>query len=229
MSNKKDAFQLKADFLPVTVLKLSAINQAVLKKNMTAITAKAPQYFADAPIVIDCSDLTQAPGNNDIDQVCTILKDFKMQPIALRSTHHHEHALPVIKPRANKNQVPAHQADMPEKPSTKQSKTITITRPVRAGTQVYAKDADLIVLSSVNAGGEVIADGNIHVYGPLRGRALAGATGDETVSIFSQSLEAELIAIAGHYLVNEKISAPVKKYSMTQVFFDGQQLQINTI
>src|SRR5438094_601935 len=78
---------------------------------------------------------------------------------------------------------------------------------VRAGTQIYARGTDLVVTASVSPGAEIIADGNIHVYGALRGRALAGASGDSGARIFCSRLEAELVSIAGHYLVSEQLPA----------------------
>lgn len=80
-----------------------------------------------------------------------------------------------------------------------------ITRPIRSGQQVYSKGGDLIVLAAVSAGAEILADGNIHVYGPLRGRALAGVQGDENARIFCHSLEAELISIAGDFQISEDL------------------------
>jgi septum site-determining protein MinC len=82
-----------------------------------------------------------------------------------------------------------------------------ITTPVRSGTQVYARGADLVVTAAVSPGAELVADGNIHVYGPLRGRALAGASGDTSARIFCSRLEAELVSIAGRYLVSEQLPA----------------------
>ena len=81
-----------------------------------------------------------------------------------------------------------------------------MTLPVRSGTQIYAKGGDLVVTAPVSAGAELIADGNVHVYGALRGRAIAGALGDRTARIFVQRLEAELLAIAGRYMVSEAIA-----------------------
>ena len=77
--------------------------------------------------------------------------------------------------------------------------------PVRSGQQVYAENRDLTVLTAVGAGAEVIADGSIHIYGPLRGRALAGAQGNEAARIFCREFHAELVAVAGHYKVLEDI------------------------
>jgi septum site-determining protein MinC len=89
--------------------------------------------------------------------------------------------------------------------SSAAAKSRLITQPVRSGTQVYARDADLVVTAPVSAGAEIMADGNIHVYAALRGRALAGAGGDAEARIFCSRLEAELVSIAGHYLVSDQI------------------------
>lgn len=86
-------------------------------------------------------------------------------------------------------------APVPEPPP----RTITLDKPLRSGQRFYAKGCDLIVTAMVSAGAEVIADGNIHVYAPLRGRALAGASGDKSARIFTTSLEAELVSVAGLY------------------------------
>jgi septum site-determining protein MinC len=86
-------------------------------------------------------------------------------------------------------------------------KTMLVTEPVRSGTQLYARGTDLIVAAAASAGSELVADGNIHVYGALRGRALAGASGDRNARIFCSRLEAELVSIAGHYLVSEQLPA----------------------
>jgi septum site-determining protein MinC len=85
--------------------------------------------------------------------------------------------------------------------------TRLVTEPVRSGTQIYARGADLIVTAPVSAGAELVADGNIHVYAALRGRALAGASGDASARIFCSRLEAELVSIAGRYLVSEQLPA----------------------
>jgi septum site-determining protein MinC len=77
--------------------------------------------------------------------------------------------------------------------------TMVIDRPLRSGQQIYARGGDLVVLAAVNAGAEVIADGSIHIYAPLRGRALAGASGDAGARIFTTRFEAELVSIAGVY------------------------------
>lgn len=98
-----------------------------------------------------------------------------------------------------------------------------IHHPVRSGQQVYAADGDLIILSSVSAGAEILADGNIHVYGALRGRALAGVKGDTKARVFCQSMFAELISIAGQYKISEDIDRRVLG-KPTQAYLDKEAL-----
>lgn len=104
------------------------------------------------------------------------------------------------------------------------SRCLLIDRPLRSGQQVYARDADLIVLGLVSHGAEVIADGHIHVYGALRGRAIAGAKGNTEARVFAQSLEPELIAIAGTFRTSEKPLPPDVLAKPAQVRLDGERL-----
>jgi septum site-determining protein MinC len=97
-----------------------------------------------------------------------------------------------------------------------------VAEPVRSGTQIYARGSDLIVTAAVSPGAELVADGNIHVYGALRGRALAGASGDTTARIFCTRLEAELVSIAGRYLVSEQLPAGVQSTPVQIALVDDQ-------
>jgi septum site-determining protein MinC len=106
--------------------------------------------------------------------------------------------------------------------------TRTITRPIRSGQQVYAEGGDLIVLSPVSEGAEVLADGNIHIYGPLRGRALAGVHGDVNARIFCQHLDAELISVAGHFLLSDAITGDVH-CKPAQIALEGEALHITAL
>lgn len=107
--------------------------------------------------------------------------------------------------------------------------TKIVYQPVRSGQQIYAPGGDMILLAAVNAGAEVIADGNIHVYGPLRGRVLAGVKGDINARIFCRNMEAELVAIAGHYRVFED-SVPAAVYQKAvQISLDGERIKIDVL
>lgn len=105
---------------------------------------------------------------------------------------------------------------------------LLVTRPVRSGKRLYARGGDLVAAAPVSAGAELIADGHIHVYGPLRGRALAGVRGDESARIFCQSLEAELVSIAGAYRVREDIDEALIGKAV-QIFLSGERLVIDPL
>ncbi|ADJ65739.1 septum formation inhibitor protein [Herbaspirillum seropedicae SmR1] len=104
--------------------------------------------------------------------------------------------------------------------------TVVIDTPVRAGQRIYARGADLVVLAVVNNGAELIADGCIHVYAPLRGRALAGASGNTAARIFAASLEAELVSIAGVYRTFENGHAPELAGKQVQVRLQGERIDV---
>ena len=103
-----------------------------------------------------------------------------------------------------------------------------ITQPVRSGRQVYAHGGDLVVMSSIGAGAELLADGHIHVYGALRGRALAGVSGDREARIFCRSLEAELVSVAGYWRVRDDIPETLIG-KPAQIFLDGERIAIEPL
>ncbi len=107
--------------------------------------------------------------------------------------------------------------------------TLVIDRPLRSGQQVYARGGDLVVMAAVNFGAEVIADGNIHVYAPLRGRAVAGARGDTSARIFSTCMEPQLVAIAGIYRTTDTALPPAVHGKPAQVRLDGDALVVEAL
>ncbi|WP_422017062.1 septum site-determining protein MinC [Roseateles sp.] len=106
---------------------------------------------------------------------------------------------------------------------------LIIDKPLRSGQQVYAKGGDLVVLAVVSHGAEVIADGSIHVYAPLRGKAIAGARGDTSARIYTQSLEAELLAVAGIYRTAENPLPADVAGKPAQVYLDGEKLLLQPL
>ena len=133
-----------------------------------------------------------------------------------------------IAPTAITTAAPANPVVPAPSAGTKRS-AVVIDKPLRSGQQVYAKDADLIVLAVVSFGAEVIADGNIHVYAPLRGRALAGAHGDTSARIFTTCLEPQLVSIAGIYRTTEKELPAEVLGKPAQVWLDGDSLVIEPL
>ena len=106
---------------------------------------------------------------------------------------------------------------------------MVINRPLRSGQRVYARNTDLIVIGVVSRGAEVIADGNIHVYGPLRGKAMAGARGDATARIFTTQLDPELVAIAGVYRVVETNLDAQLQNRPAIISLQGESLQFDSL
>jgi septum site-determining protein MinC len=102
--------------------------------------------------------------------------------------------------------------------------TLVVDKPLRSGQRIYAKGGDLVVLALVNHGAEVIADGSVHVYAPLRGKAIAGARGDTSARIYAHSLEAELLSIAGIYRTTENPLPADVSGKPAQVYLDGEKL-----
>jgi septum site-determining protein MinC len=121
-------------------------------------------------------------------------------------------------------------ADAPPEPPAAQGSlgSLLVDRPVRSGQRIYAAGGDLTVVGPVSSGAELMADGNIHVYGPLRGRVIAGLQGELGARIFCRDLQAELVSVAGHYRVSENIPPDLKGRSV-QVFLDHEVLRIEPI
>jgi septum site-determining protein MinC len=127
-------------------------------------------------------------------------------------------------------QVQEHAQEPPRDAATgRPAPTMVIDRPLRSGQRVYARGGDLVVLGVVSHGAEVIADGNIHVYGPLRGRAIAGATGDVEARIFAVAMEPELISIAGTYRTTDKPLADTVRGKPAQARLDGDKMLIEPL
>jgi len=223
-------FQLKADFVPLTVVKITRPDQKGIQQQLLATINKAPNYFRQAPILIDVSEI-ENQASFDFPALWTMLKEQQLIPVAIRGLNKtanssvQDGGIAILKATVEKE----NKANTENNPIKNKSPSKIITKPIRSGSQVYAKGGDLIILAGVNPGGECFADGSIHVYGPLRGRAFAGVCGDQNARIFCKSLAAELIAIAGCYQVNENIKQPTVEGSMTQIYLHDQQLHINTI
>jgi septum site-determining protein MinC len=107
--------------------------------------------------------------------------------------------------------------------------TLIIDKPVRTGQRIHAEGANLVVLAIVNAGAELIADGDIHIYAPLRGRALAGAHGNTAARIYAQSMEAELVAIAGYFQVFDEGIPDAVRGKFSQVYLDGERVVVTPL
>lgn len=222
-------FQLKTSFLPCTTLQLTRYDLDQLAHQLAESIKKAPNFFIGSPIVLDL-ETVKSLGALDFKRIKQILINNNLVPVGVRggSEEQRQAAATVGMPTLLLNKTAAPSTETKKAPQAALP-TKLITSPIRSGMQIYAKDADLIIMSSVSAGAELLADGHIHVYGPLRGRALAGVQGNTEARIFCRHLEAELVAIAGYYLVKEDIQQASASEEMVQIYLDKEQVKIKAL
>ncbi|WP_459732528.1 septum site-determining protein MinC [Pseudomonas sp. MHK4] len=233
-------FQLKGSMLAITVLELARNDLEGLDRQLAAKVAQAPNFFSNAPLVLALDKLPTNGGAVDLPGLMRVCRQHGLRTLAIRASRIEDIAaaiavdLPVLPPSGARERaldlnegVVAKKPEKPEKPAEPSIKpTKIITSPVRGGQQIYAQGSDLVVISSVSPGAELLADGNIHVYGPMRGRVLAGVKGDTKARIFCQQMSAELISIAGHYKVSEDLRRDPLWGSGVQVSLSGDVLNI---
>ena len=247
----EQAGELKIGQVGIANLRVRTLDVPRLVEEMRSRVQRAPKLFQRAAVVLDFGGLTQVPNASTAQALIDGLRDAGVLPVAIAyGTNETERladalGLPLLaKFRAQYERgdeaapapapAPAQPHREPE-PAPAPAKAAAAPHagqpgmmhaaPVRSGQQVYADNRDLTVLSSVGAGAEVIADGSVHIYGPLRGRALAGAQGNEKARIFCREFHAELVAVAGHYKVLEDI--PKELYGKAvQVWLEDGQLKL---
>ncbi len=204
----REPFELKGSLFTLTVMHLRQTDKTAIGHHLANKVKQAPDFFKHAPVVIDLEALGEAEGIPDFVSLHDLLREQGMIPVGVRNGSSELQAAAVLAglPVLPETRPPvAKKLDEPA-PITR---TKMVTQPVRSGQQVYAPNGDLILLGSISAGAEVLADGNIHIYGVLRGRALAGVKGDSKARIFCQNLAAELVSIAGQYRVIEELDVDI--------------------
>lgn len=242
-----------------TVVAVSAILRATdlptLDTAMQKMTGGAPDYFDHEFAVIDLSACECTEGEIDWPGLIALFKRYSLNPVAVRGapTEMEPTILAcglsidtLVKPRQEIREqesepvmiapaeaaIPAPMPAPAPAPVPVQAAPVAamiIDTPVRAGQRIYARGADLIVTAIVNSGAELIADGSIHVYAPLRGRALAGATGNVDARIFALSMEAELVSIAGTYRTFESGLPKDLAKQPAQVRLAGDRIDVLSI
>jgi septum site-determining protein MinC len=221
------SFEIKSASLPLVALLLKSADLHALERDFAERFGGIPDFFDGDAMVIDLSRLEPLDAPIDFPALVDLLKRYRLMPVGVREGRrsHIEAAAAAglfSAPDARIQLLPAAssasaKAEAPASPPAASQATLVIDRPLRSGQQVYARGRDLVVLAVVNAGAEVIADGNIHVYAPLRGRAMAGARGDADARIFALALEPELISIAGVYRTGEEPLPETVRGKPTQV------------
>ena len=206
-SAARASFDLKSATLPLISVVLRTADSSSLSQEVERRLAEQADFFDEDPVLVD---LTQLPSGSDIDFAVLVqaLRRMRVLPVGVRGARADQVAaaraaglteapdVPAVRPGPAPAPVAA-----PAAPSV--LPTMVIERPLRSGQQVYARNADLIVMAAVSNGAEVIADGNVHVYAPLRGKAIAGARGNTAARIFATCMQPELVSIAGIYRTAE--------------------------
>lgn len=233
VADQRVCFQLKASFSPCTIMQLTRYDLDDLGQQLAATVSRAPTFFAGSPLILDLEAVKVATIN--FAALKQILLTNQLAPVGVRGGSEAQHdaaanaGIPVIAIGKSASAIINPAEEPAKKTEEVRSATKLMTGPVRSGMQVYARDGDLIVTAPVSAGAELLADGHIHVYGPLRGRALAGMQGNTQARIFCRSLEAELVAIAGYYLVKEEIKSLPAHDSMVQIYLENEQVKIEAM
>ncbi len=227
--NQKEnkTFELKGSLFTLTVFHLLTDDLSGLNTQLETLVKQTPKFFHHMPVVIDLHRLPKDSAVN-FSELIHSLREHHLIPVGVRSGNDMQHQAAAEIGLAIFPNSKAEQTEVKSIPEQTPSHTQTakiITHPVRSGQQIYARKADLIVLAPVSPGAELLADGNIHIYGSLRGRALAGVTGNEECRIFCQQLEAELVSIAGHYWVNEDLQNVSIKEN-THIYLENDRLHV---
>ncbi len=238
----EQAGELKMGQVGIANLRVRTLDVARLGQEMRERVTRAPNLFSRAAVVVDFGGLARTPDAAGARALLDALREAGVLPVALAYGTREIEALAVelglpllAKVRAQYESgtqpaVPAAPEPPPRAPEpvaapAAPATSLMHTSPVRSGQQIYAQGRDLVVSASVGAGAEVIADGSVHVYGPLRGRALAGAQGDEKARIFCREFHAELVAIAGRYKVIEEVPQALRGKAV-QVWLQDDSLHL---
>jgi len=219
--------EFKGTSLSVVSVILTSLDMATLEAAVAAMPGGKRRFFDGDAAVLDLAAV--AGSQADWPALLTLLRDYGLQPVGLCNA---DEALLASASAAGLAPIAAGELARPsrktaeEKPAAKppapaKANTLIVDKPLRSGQRVYAQGGDLILTAMVSAGAEVIADGSIHVYAPLRGRALAGAQGDEGARVFSTCFEAELVSIAGVYRTFEQGLPEKLAQQAVQVWLEG--------
>jgi septum site-determining protein MinC len=220
------SFKLKASFYTLTVLQLQDYNIPALKQQLHEWVQKTPLFFQGLPIIIDLQQLQTLPTLN-LSEIINCLRAHGFMPVGVQGGSIEQQA------NAKKLQLsifPLHAKDktpLPEIPQTTSRTAKVIKNHVRSGQRIYAK-GDLIVLGSVSPGAELLAEGHIHIYGKLSGKALAGVSDNKHAYIFCNKIEAELVAIAGHYWLHEDLQQNPLQTNV-YISLSNEQLHIQAV
>jgi septum site-determining protein MinC len=225
-------FDLKSATLTLVALVVKSPHLPELADQLRLRLGSSTEFFDQDPVLIDLAQIQDSPEEIDFRGLIELMRSYSMVPVAVRGGS----AVQMAAAQAvGLCEVPPQEGPPPSRAAvsvpaaSRPASVMVVDRPLRSGQQIYAKGADLVILALVNHGAEVIADGSIHVYAPLRGKAIAGATGDVNARIFTTCMEPELISIAGIYQTTDPPLPMEVRGKSAQVRLDGDTLIIEPI
>jgi len=217
----KPSVELKGASFTLSVLHINSSDLQAVMTELDSKLAQAPQFFLGAPLVVNLSAIQHDSLNLSALKDLLISRQLVIVGITGATTVLSKQAkdlgLAIVKAGKQSSTPP---------PAPRQTKIVK--QNIRSGQQVYAKNGDLIIFGAVGNGAEVIADGSIHIYGALRGKAMAGAAGDTSAVIIAHSLEAELVSIAGQYWLAENLQQHSSDKSGC-IRLDGESLMVESL
>lgn len=250
MLNIPPALEFKSSTFFAPILILYTHDMVAIEQTLQEKINLAPEFFRDSPLIIDLRELNKLNQDLDFVQITQLLRRIGFFPVGIRGGNEQQNkqartlSIPIDTVREQGNSITIGEAQKQEAapevtaaakesispiaapPQAPVAATL-VTQPIRSGQRIYAS-GDLIILSQVSAGAEIMAEGNIHVYNTLRGRALAGVHGNTAARIFCFDLQAELISIAGDYKTSEDLNKQTYK-NPVQIYLQNHALIIKDI
>ena len=211
------AFEIKSAYLSLLTMRLKSTDLDTLAAELQTHYGDMPDFFEDDLLIVDLAYLPEGVAPPDFGRLKTLLTACRLRPVAVAGGSPELMAAALT---AGLPSAPECAGAQPQQPSPQQQPEVqqtdpppvpgalVIDKPLRSGQRVYARGRDLVLLAVSNSGSEAIADGHIHVYAPLRGRAIAGARGWGEAHVFALDMQPELISIAGVYLTSEQGLTP---------------------
>jgi septum site-determining protein MinC len=236
--------QMRGRSFTALVLRLSGAADQGFYEALELLMRQAPHFFVNAPLALDLEKATGLDSKADFVKLVREMRARRLSLIGVQNGSAEQGVAafgaglitlqggrdtpPERGDRVAPAMAPAAPMPAEAKPVEPGPSSLLVTEPVRSGQRIFADRGDLVVVASVSSGAELIAHGSIHIYGPLRGRALAGVNGDSTARIFCQSLEAELIAIAGLYSTSDDLN-PSDRSQRVQAFLRDDALCVEPL
>ena len=239
----RPSFDLKSAQLPVLSVVLRGTDMQALVQDLKQRLSDDPDFFDNDPVLIDLSQVNGAEEKIDFPALIDALRAHRTMPVAVRGGNEAQmaaanalgltaapDAMPARRAEPEIHEIireveVVHEVEVP----APLADAVIVDKPLRSGQRVYAKGTDIVVLDIVSYGAEVIADGNVHVYAPLRGRAVAGASGNTNARIFSTCMEAQLLSIAGIYRTIETDLPAEVAGKPAKVRLEGEKIIIEPV